>query len=97
METMNLDVTEEERDLLIDALEVYREFLGDQADEALDDPEPGGPDFTALDDRAKTLILRLEVAHQRKDDPTPLKQALQELAEKETTHNETEARGSSKT
>lgn len=75
---MKLDVTEEERDLLIDALEVYREFLGDQAE--LDDGD--GPDFTALDDRAKTLIMRLEVAHQKQDVSTPLREALQELVEK---------------
>jgi len=85
---MNLNLTQDERDLLIDALEVYRDFLVDLAEDAEDDET--APDFSALDNRAKTLIMRLEVAHQITEVSTPLREALKGLAEKEDDQNETE-------
>lgn len=92
---MNLDLTKEECHLLIDALEIYRTFLAEQAEAELADDSDADedgfapiadevdPDFTLLENRAKTLVIRLETIDQKKTDPTPLVQALTDFANKE--------------
>lgn len=84
---MVVNLTDEERDILIDALQIYRDFLGEQSEEE-EIEDHGNPDFSVLDNRAKTLILRLEVAHQHTEKAAPLRRTLGELAAEEES-NET--------